>query len=95
MHTSVSGVADHLATSDAHALRLAREAILDLGEASPRAAVSLPLDQPTSLTEEIDCPDSLGTCDPATHVSCRGPRVDPACRPKTYIRYAGSYRARR
>ncbi|KAK4687423.1 3-methylcrotonyl-CoA carboxylase beta subunit, partial [Tremellales sp. Uapishka_1] len=31
MHTSVSGVADHLATSDSHAIRLAREAILDLG----------------------------------------------------------------
>jgi hypothetical protein len=35
MHTSVSGVADHLATSDAHAIRLAREAVQDLGEASP------------------------------------------------------------
>lgn len=30
MHTSVSGVADYLATSDSHALRLAREAIRDL-----------------------------------------------------------------
>lgn len=37
MHTSVSGVADHLAHSDAHALRLAREAILDLGNATPKA----------------------------------------------------------
>lgn len=36
MHTGVSGVADHLATSDAHAIRLAREAIKDLGQASPR-----------------------------------------------------------
>ncbi|GFZ42762.1 hypothetical protein JCM24511_00480 [Saitozyma sp. JCM 24511] len=35
MHTSVSGVADHLATSDAHAIRLAREAVQDLGQASP------------------------------------------------------------
>ena len=46
MHTSISGVADHLATSDAHAVRLAREAILDLGESPSRAvrfpAVSLP-----------------------------------------------------
>lgn len=30
MHTSVSGVADYLATSDSHALRLAREAVRDL-----------------------------------------------------------------
>ena len=34
MHTSVSGVADHLANSDGHAIRLAREAVLDLGKAS-------------------------------------------------------------
>lgn len=32
MHTSVSGVADHLATSDSHAIRLAREAVRDLGD---------------------------------------------------------------
>ena len=32
MHTSVSGVADHLANSDGHAIRLAREAIQDLGK---------------------------------------------------------------
>ncbi|UOH80330.1 hypothetical protein LQV05_002981 [Cryptococcus neoformans] len=30
MHTSVSGVADYLASSDSHALRLAREAVRDL-----------------------------------------------------------------
>jgi 3-methylcrotonyl-CoA carboxylase beta subunit len=36
MHTAVSGVADHLATSDAHAIRLAREAVKDLGGASPK-----------------------------------------------------------
>ena len=34
MHTSVSGVADHLANSDGHAIRLAREAVMDLGKAS-------------------------------------------------------------
>ena len=37
MHTGVSGVADHLATSDAHAIRLAREAVKDLGAASPKS----------------------------------------------------------
>lgn len=41
MHTSVSGVADHLATSDAHAIELAREAIQDLGDASPRPLLAV------------------------------------------------------
>lgn len=31
MHTAVSGVADHLALNDGHAIRLAREAVKDLG----------------------------------------------------------------
>ena len=34
MHTSVSGVADHLASNDGHAIRLAREAVQDLGNTS-------------------------------------------------------------
>jgi 3-methylcrotonyl-CoA carboxylase beta subunit len=34
MHTSISGVADHLAQSDANAIQLAREAIRDLGQSS-------------------------------------------------------------
>ena len=37
MHTSVSGVADHLANSDAHAIALAREAVMDLGGATNKA----------------------------------------------------------
>ncbi len=37
MHTSVSGVADHLANSDGHAIRLAREAVMDLGSITPKA----------------------------------------------------------
>lgn len=37
MHTGVSGVADHLATTDAHAIRLAREAILDLGNITTKS----------------------------------------------------------
>lgn len=41
MHTGVSGVADHLATSDAHAIRLAREAVKDLGQASPKPLSSV------------------------------------------------------
>ena len=48
MHTSVSGVADHLATSDAHAIRLAREAVQDLGDASPKISVRL-------VTDDLNC----------------------------------------
>jgi len=40
MHTSVSGVADYLAQNDSHAIRLAREAVLDLGGASVPSKVS-------------------------------------------------------
>ncbi|ORY27491.1 carboxyl transferase domain-domain-containing protein [Naematelia encephala] len=40
MHTSVSGVADHLATNDAHAIRLARQAVQDLGAASTSNEIS-------------------------------------------------------
>lgn len=45
MHTSVSGVADHLAQSDAHGIQLAREAVMDLGAASPEANLPLPLQE--------------------------------------------------
>lgn len=40
MHTSVSGVADYLATSDSHALRLAREAVRDLSPIPVAQALS-------------------------------------------------------
>jgi 3-methylcrotonyl-CoA carboxylase beta subunit len=40
MHTSVSGVADYLAQNDSHAIRLAREAVLDLGKATVPSTVS-------------------------------------------------------
>jgi 3-methylcrotonyl-CoA carboxylase beta subunit len=58
MHTSVSGVADYLATSDAHALRLAREAVRDLGarpatsrEREKKTRAARP---PVYPTEELD-----------------------------------------
>jgi len=56
MHTSVSGVADHLANSDIHAIQLAREAIRDLGSATNRP---LPLRteavrEPLYKTEELN-----------------------------------------
>lgn len=56
MHTSVSGVADHLATSDAHAIRLAREAILDLGSTTPKALppVSVQLEVKLILSRPLE-----------------------------------------
>ncbi|KAL1410234.1 hypothetical protein Q8F55_004239 [Vanrija albida] len=55
MHTSVSGVADYLATSDAHAIRLAREAVLDLGNASPKSiAPPRPVREPAYPAEELN-----------------------------------------
>ncbi|WVO13208.1 hypothetical protein L204_100820 [Cryptococcus depauperatus] len=55
MHTMVSGVADYLATSDSHAIRLAREAMRDV---SP-SAISLPVSgsvarPPLYPAEELD-----------------------------------------
>ncbi len=47
MHTTVSGVADYLATSDRDAIRLAREAVLDLGNVTPKPKpVSIVFDEP-------------------------------------------------
>ncbi|WWC60104.1 uncharacterized protein I303_102668 [Kwoniella dejecticola CBS 10117] len=62
MHTSVSGVADYLATSDAHALALAREAVRDLGPIPilPSAASSSSvretkyIKEPLYPTKELD-----------------------------------------
>lgn len=54
MHTSVSGVADYLANNDSHALRLAREAVLDLGHASVPSVVSLAGDDPPVTTTTAD-----------------------------------------
>jgi 3-methylcrotonyl-CoA carboxylase beta subunit len=54
MHTSVSGVADYLANSDAHAIRLAREAVQDLGDATPsRNAPVGPLRNPQLSVGQI------------------------------------------
>jgi 3-methylcrotonyl-CoA carboxylase beta subunit len=53
MHTSVSGVADYLATSDAHAIRLAREAVLDLGNITPKA---LPAVSPLTHSSHMSPP---------------------------------------
>lgn len=62
MHTSVSGVADYLAQNDSHAIRLAREAVLDLGAASPPSAPTpRPVRPPAYPVAELDTivpPDS-------------------------------------
>ncbi|WVQ62783.1 uncharacterized protein L199_000931 [Kwoniella botswanensis] len=57
MHTSVSGVADYLATSDSHALSLAREAVQDLGPATTsylRNLKNKPIKDPIYPTKELD-----------------------------------------
>ncbi|WWC87674.1 uncharacterized protein L201_002565 [Kwoniella dendrophila CBS 6074] len=59
MHTSVSGVADYLATSDAHALSLAREAVRDLhpipiSAKSGKTASSRDIKEPLYPTKELD-----------------------------------------
>jgi len=46
MHSSVSGVTDHLARDDAHALEIARGIVADLGSAGTRAAEPPQLPEP-------------------------------------------------
>lgn len=65
MHTSVSGVADYLATSDAHALKLAREAVKDLGPRPTREArTSRPPIYPVSDLDAILPADPRQSYDP-------------------------------
>lgn len=55
MHTSVSGVADYLAQNDAHAIRLAREAVLDLGKATvPASKAPRETREPAYPAEELN-----------------------------------------
>ncbi|WVF66877.1 hypothetical protein IAT40_001620 [Kwoniella sp. CBS 6097] len=70
MHTSVSGVADYLATSDSHAIQLAREAVRDLSPistplstAAAKKEVKPPL-YPTKELDEIVPSDPKKTYDP-------------------------------
>ncbi|WRT65511.1 uncharacterized protein IL334_002455 [Kwoniella shivajii] len=55
MHTSISGVADYLATSDSHALGLAREAMKDLGPVTVSSSTSSrTVKEPLYSTKELD-----------------------------------------
>lgn len=51
MHCSVSGVTDHYALSDEHAIDIARKVVKDLGE--PRVTFSTSFDPPLYDTEDL------------------------------------------
>ncbi len=54
VHTRLSGVADHLAADDHHALRLARDAVKNLNRKKPCEQVVLPVKPPRYDPREID-----------------------------------------
>ncbi|MBR0655451.1 carboxyl transferase domain-containing protein [Plastoroseomonas arctica] len=53
VHTRISGVADHLAESDGHALGLARSAVARLNAVAPTWPAPLPLRPPRFAAEEL------------------------------------------
>ncbi len=54
VHTRLSGVADHLAVDDHHALQLARDAVKNLNRKKPSEQVILPVKPPRYDAREID-----------------------------------------
>lgn len=54
VHTRLSGVADHLAADDHHALQLARDAVKNLNRKKPAEQVVLPVKPPRYDAREID-----------------------------------------
>ena len=54
VHTRLSGVADHLAADDHHALQLARDAVKNLNRKKPSQQVVLPVKPPRYDAREID-----------------------------------------
>jgi 3-methylcrotonyl-CoA carboxylase beta subunit len=54
VHTRLSGVADHLAADDHHALQLARDAVKNLNRKKPADQVVLPVKPPRYDPSEID-----------------------------------------
>ncbi|MEY3629364.1 MAG: hypothetical protein RLY91_1130, partial [Pseudomonadota bacterium] len=54
VHTRLSGVADHLAADDHHALQLARDAVKNLNRKKPSEQVILPVKPPRYDAREID-----------------------------------------
>jgi 3-methylcrotonyl-CoA carboxylase beta subunit len=53
VHTSISGVADHFAENDAHALAIAREVVANLNRGKHPPVVTLPPREPLYPAEEI------------------------------------------
>lgn len=54
VHTRLSGVADHLAADDHHALQLARDAVKNLNRKKPSEQVVVPVKPPRYEAREID-----------------------------------------
>ncbi|KAK8861400.1 hypothetical protein IAR55_002219 [Kwoniella newhampshirensis] len=71
MHTSISGVADYLATSDSHALRLAREAIRDLG---PATSTSLQTTRPKDVRPPLYAASDMDAIVPSDPRQAYDPR---------------------
>jgi 3-methylcrotonyl-CoA carboxylase beta subunit len=53
VHTRLSGVADHLAENDGHALQLARRVVANLNRRRPEGPVCLPSEEPRYDPEEL------------------------------------------
>ncbi|MBL1420570.1 MAG: methylcrotonoyl-CoA carboxylase [Alphaproteobacteria bacterium] len=54
MHARISGVADHLAENDNHALEIAREIIANLNHQKPVTVAQKPIEQPLFDSEELN-----------------------------------------
>jgi 3-methylcrotonyl-CoA carboxylase beta subunit len=53
LHSRVSGVTDHLATDDTHALRIVRSIVATLGSRPPRPWETVPAEEPLADPEEL------------------------------------------
>jgi 3-methylcrotonyl-CoA carboxylase beta subunit len=53
LHSRVSGVTDHLATDDAHALRIVRGIVATLGPRAPRPWQVRPAEEPLADPDEL------------------------------------------
>jgi len=53
LHSRVSGVTDHLATDDAHALRIVRDIVATLGPRGPRPWAVIPAEEPQADPDEL------------------------------------------
>jgi len=73
VHTRISGVADHLAEDDAHALEMARSIVAHLNEEKGEPVVRLPVEEPLHDPEEMlgVVPADLRTPYDAREILCR------------------------